>query len=141
MTPWAVTDLDPERAAAELARRFPGCCVWLGEYTGRWWALARDRTGDRLVEAADPVALGRLLEEVTLGRPEGAAGRDRYGRYSRASLQTPGRAGTSAPRTSRPAGRSRPPSGAVVRARRAGTRGRGGWLRRVLGSLVVADVP
>lgn len=45
MTPWAVTDPDPERAAAELARRFPGCCVWLGEYTGRWWALARDRTG------------------------------------------------------------------------------------------------
>lgn len=140
MTPWAVTDPDPERAAAELARRFPGCCVWLGEYTGRWWALARDRTGDRLVEAADPVALGRLLEEVTLGRPEGSAGRDRYGRYLRASLQTAGRAGTSA-HGARPAGRLRPPSGAVVRVRRAGTRGRGGWLRRVLGSLVVADVP
>lgn len=57
MTPWAMAELDPERIAAELARRFPGCCVWLGEYTGNWWAM----TGDRLIEAPDPATLERLL--------------------------------------------------------------------------------
>lgn len=134
MTPWAVADLEPERVAAELARRFPGCCVWLGEYTGRWWAFTRDRTGrDRLVEAADPVTLGRLLEELT--------GRDRYGRYSRASLpnRTAGRAAPSAPRVPRPAVHSRPPSRRAVRARRIERRPRGGWLRRMLGSFVIVD--
>lgn len=135
MTPWGVTDLDPERVAAELARRFPGTCVWLGEYTGRWWAFTRDRTGGRLIEAADPVALAHLLAE--------AVERDRHGRYSRTSLQdrTAGRAATSPPGTPRPAVHSRPPSRPPARARRSGRRSRGGWLRRVLASFVVLDVP
>lgn len=134
MTPWAVADLDPERIAADLARRYPGCCVWLGEYTGSWWAFTRDQTGhDRLIEAPDPATLGRLLQELT--------GRDHYGRYSRASLQnrTAGRAAP--PRAPRPAVHSRPPSRPPVRARRIERRPRGGWLRRMLASFVIVDTP
>ncbi|MDL4816875.1 hypothetical protein [Actinomadura opuntiae] len=67
--PWAAVELDPERVAAELARRFPGVSAWWGEFTGRWWAFARDRAGrDRLVEAATPVALAQLLHEIGAGR-------------------------------------------------------------------------
>ncbi|WP_433466658.1 hypothetical protein [Spirillospora sp. CA-128828] len=79
MTPWAAAELDPERVAAELARRFPGCCVWLGEYTGSWWAM----TGDRLVEAPDPATLGRLLHELTR--------RAHAGRYASLQNRTAGR--------------------------------------------------
>ncbi|WP_329522204.1 hypothetical protein [Spirillospora sp. NBC_01491] len=58
-------DLDTGRAAAELRRRFPGVSVWRGSVTGHWWAIARARSGrDCLVEAANPVALGRCLEEL-----------------------------------------------------------------------------
>ncbi|GAA0266983.1 hypothetical protein GCM10009527_074060 [Actinomadura nitritigenes] len=67
--PWAAVELDPERVAAELARRFPGASAWWGEFTGRWWAFARDQWGhDRLVEAADPAALAQLLHEIGAGR-------------------------------------------------------------------------
>ncbi|TDD79219.1 hypothetical protein E1293_24010 [Actinomadura darangshiensis] len=130
MTPWAAADLDPERVAAGLARRFPGCCVWRGEYTGSWWALARDR----LVEAPDPAALGRLLDELTR--------RDHAGRYSRAALQNraAGRATPTPPRASRPAVHSRPPARRPpAGVRRLERRPRGGWLRRLLGSFVVVE--
>jgi hypothetical protein len=130
VTPWAAAELDPDRISAELARRFPGCCVWLGEYTGSWWALA----GDRLVEAPDPATLGRLLDELTR--------RQHVGRYARASLQNraAGRGAPPPPRASRPAVHSRPPSRRpAVRARRIERRPRGGWLRRVLGSFVVVE--
>jgi hypothetical protein len=127
VTPWAAAELDPERVAAEMARRFPGCCVWRGEFTGSWWALARDR----LIEAPDPAALGRLLDELTR--------RDHLGRYSRAALQnrTAGRAAPAPP----PAVHSRPPDRRPpARARRIERRPRGGWLRRMLGSFVVVVV-
>jgi len=125
VTPWAAAELDPERVAAELARRFPGCCAWRGEFTGSWWALA----GNRLVEAPDPHTLGRLLYEL-------------HGRYSRAALQnrTAGRAAPTPPRAPRPAVHSRPPARRPpARARRIERRPRGGWLRRMLGSFVVVD--
>lgn len=130
MTPWAAAELDPERVAAEVARRFPGCCVWRGEFTGSWWALARDR----LVEAPDPVTLGRRLDELY--------GRAYRGRYSREALQnrTAGRAAPLPPRASRPAVHSGPPvRRPPARARRIERRPRGGWLRRMFGSFVVVD--
>lgn len=70
--PWAGRDVAPEVFAGELQRRFPGACAWLGEFTGSWWALTRDRT--RLVEAATPHALGRRLEELGAARRMAAAG-------------------------------------------------------------------
>ncbi|MFD0685917.1 hypothetical protein [Actinomadura fibrosa] len=69
MTPWAAADIDPDHAVAELRRRFPGVCAWLGEFTGSWWAVFRDRSGrHRLLEAPTPQALGRLLDEAGLRR-------------------------------------------------------------------------
>ncbi|WP_433476694.1 hypothetical protein ACQPZP_06345 [Spirillospora sp. CA-142024] len=128
MTPWAAAELDPERVAAELARRFPGCCVWLGEYTGSWWAM----TGDRLVEAPDPATLGRLLHELTR--------RAHAGRYASLQNRTAGRGAPPPSRASRPAVHSRPPTRRqAVRARRIERRPRGGLLRRLLGSLVVVE--
>ncbi|MFI0357308.1 hypothetical protein [Actinomadura sp. 9N407] len=65
VAPWVAVELEPERVAAELARRFPGVCAWRGEYTGSWWALSRDRYGrDGLIEADSPAELGRLLERI-----------------------------------------------------------------------------
>ncbi|GAA2166474.1 hypothetical protein GCM10009727_86080 [Actinomadura napierensis] len=61
--PWAISDLDPERALADLGRRFPGVVMWFGEYTGRYWALARGLDGrQRLLEAVTPGELSRRLE-------------------------------------------------------------------------------
>ncbi|MFG1997910.1 hypothetical protein ACGFNU_02030 [Spirillospora sp. NPDC048911] len=62
-SPWAGTDVDPEVFAQELRRRFPGVWAWFGEFTGRWWAVTRDRT--RLIEARSPAALGRRLAELS----------------------------------------------------------------------------
>jgi hypothetical protein len=65
LTPWAAVDIDPDRMAAELRRRFPGTWAWLGEFTGSWWAISRDRSGrDRLIEAPDPAELGRRLDDL-----------------------------------------------------------------------------
>ncbi|MBO2464693.1 hypothetical protein [Actinomadura violacea] len=113
--PWAVVELDPERVAAELARRFPGVSAWRGEYTGRWWAVARDWVGrDRLVEAGTPAALVRVLCEIGAGCPPVRA----------ASAQ--GRAPSRVGEPWRP-----------VAARDERTR-RSGWFRRMVGVLSAA---
>ncbi|WP_143220953.1 hypothetical protein [Actinomadura sp. CNU-125] len=62
--PWT-----PERVAAEVQRRYPGTCAWLGRHTGSWWAVARDRTGrHRLVEGATPAELVHRLDELGVRR-------------------------------------------------------------------------
>ncbi|SPT59648.1 MULTISPECIES: hypothetical protein [Actinomadura] len=128
MTPWAMAEIDPERIAAGLARRFPGCCVWLGEYTGSWWAM----TGDRLVEAPDPATLERLLD--------GLSRRAHARRYASFQNRTAGRGTPPPPRASRPAVPTGPPTRRpAVRARRIERRPRGGLLRRLFGSFVVVE--
>jgi hypothetical protein len=58
-------DLDTDRVLAELARRFPGVCAWLGVHTGAWWAVTRDAYGrDLLVEARTPAELCGRLESM-----------------------------------------------------------------------------
>lgn len=57
-------NLDPDRIRRELETTFPGVRAWLGEYTGRWWALVRDR----LVEAATPHQLADRIREVLAAR-------------------------------------------------------------------------
>lgn len=65
LAPLAAAEIEPERVAAELRRRFPGVRAWFGKSTGNWWALARDRTGRHgLVEATDPAELGRRLADL-----------------------------------------------------------------------------
>ncbi|MFI0357929.1 hypothetical protein [Actinomadura sp. 9N407] len=99
VAPWAGADLDPERVVAELRRRYPGACALWGEFTGMWWALARDRSGRyRLVEAATPAELGRHLEAI-------------LPRFGRAALMTGAavRSTPPPPRTSRSAASSTPP--------------------------------
>ncbi|GAA2398287.1 hypothetical protein GCM10010191_01250 [Actinomadura vinacea] len=46
--PWAALEIDPDRIVAELRRRFPAARAWYGEFTGAWWAIARDRSGRHL---------------------------------------------------------------------------------------------
>ncbi|MER6891988.1 hypothetical protein [Streptomyces halstedii] len=103
--PWAHVEIDPERVVAELSRRFPGVRAWWGEFTGQWWALCRDRSGrDWLIEAPNPVELGRRLEAI-LGRM--------VPRFTRAALQTGAAARPTPPlsRVSRAAVPSNPPAG------------------------------
>lgn len=51
---------------AELRYRYPGCVVWFGQHTRRWWALTRDLLGaDRLVEALSLHALDWRLHDLT----------------------------------------------------------------------------
>jgi hypothetical protein len=85
--PSGTAGIDPARIAGEVARRFPGVRAWWGEFTGAWWALARDRHGrDLLVEAADPAALGRRLEALGVHRtrttPTPPDGRGRWSQGS-----------------------------------------------------------
>ncbi|MFI0354579.1 hypothetical protein [Actinomadura sp. 9N407] len=122
VAPWGAAELDPERAVAELARRFPRVLTWYGEYTGSWWAMLRDRNGrDHLVEAHTPAELGRRLEEIFWYR--------QVSRYARPPARTPARTGArTGART--PAGTPRPRDGRPPR--RAPVRRRS-LLRRVLG--------
>ncbi|WP_143228138.1 hypothetical protein [Actinomadura meyerae] len=126
--PWAAAELDPERVAAELARRFPGVPVWRGEFTGRWWAVVRDRAGhDRLLEAADPAVLARSLEESAAAvLPARRNVRPSSPPISSMTVPQP-----RAPVHSRRAGGER-------RAARHVRRGRGGWFRSVVGALVAS---
>ncbi|MDL4773769.1 hypothetical protein [Actinomadura xylanilytica] len=95
--PWAVLELDPDQVMAELHRRFPRVrAAWLGEFTGRWWAVTRDQAGrDLLVEAANPVALARSLDELGAGRS--VPHRARAVQTGAAVRRTPPRRRTAAP--------------------------------------------
>jgi hypothetical protein len=74
--PWTTIDPDLEVTLAQLSRRFPGACIWFGNFTGHYWAFIRDRFGrDRLIEATSPadlsLRLGALLTRppVLIRRP------------------------------------------------------------------------
>ena len=54
---WWPVDVDPEQVAADVKRWFPGVSAWLGEYTGKWWAVV----GDRLLEADNPNELHQRI--------------------------------------------------------------------------------
>jgi hypothetical protein len=119
--PWVAAEIEPEHAIAELRRRFPWALTWWGRSTGRWWAMFRDRAGrDRLVEASDPVEMGRLLEHL---------GGRIVPRFSRAAYQTGAAARRHRPRQGCPA----PPCFPIPLSPRAGTAdsravdGSGGW--------------
>ncbi|GAA4088318.1 hypothetical protein [Actinomadura miaoliensis] len=59
-----------DQALAVLRARFPEAQVWRGEHTGKLWGLVRDPSGRaHLVEAENPVELGRLLEDAQGGLP------------------------------------------------------------------------
>lgn len=91
--PWALIDIDPESALAELKNRFPGVTAWFGEFSGSWWGLVIDRTGqghDALVEGDTVAELGQRLDALK------AHVRPRVPRYARTPqtggavrLQTP----------------------------------------------------
>lgn len=139
--PTTTNDIDPDRVLAEMRRRFPGVCLWFGEFSEHYWALIRDRGGRmRLVEADDPAELGRTLDaahdrtahkrgESPAWRPAPAppvgAGPD--GRWRSAAAR-------SMPPT--PRGASRPVS---ARPGRHGAPGQGGLLRRLYESLVATE--
>ncbi|GAA2639237.1 hypothetical protein GCM10010411_94240 [Actinomadura fulvescens] len=132
--PWAATDIDPDVFVGELRRRFPGVCAWFGEFTGRWWAITRDR--DRLVEAGSPAALGRRLAELTAPRrttstPIGQAVPEwTPAPVTPATTKRPTRPSRAAAPVTRPSRRS-------AHAHRA-QRSRGGW-RRLLGAFLVRE--
>src|SRR5690242_12210395 len=70
-TPWELLDMDPEAILADLQIRFPGICMWHGEFTGRYFAAVLGPSRyDRLVEAATPGELIRLLTAALGRRPE-----------------------------------------------------------------------
>ncbi len=72
---WTHLDADPERTHAELTRSFPHACIWLGEYTGSWWALVRDRSGrSALLEGRTPAALYAELRAFHLQNATAADG-------------------------------------------------------------------
>jgi len=57
--------MDPDVALAQLTRRFPGVHLWLGDFTGHYWAFVRDRFGhDRLIEATSPTDLSLRLSAL-----------------------------------------------------------------------------
>lgn len=45
---------------AALRQWFPQAEIWIGEHTGRWWAMARGR----MLEGRDAADLGRKLTEL-----------------------------------------------------------------------------
>lgn len=70
-------ELDAPRALAELRRAFPGVMTWYGHYTDRWFALLGRGRGARLLEAASPADLGRMLNAVGLrSAPQPVSGAD-----------------------------------------------------------------
>lgn len=76
MLAWTAAEADLDRPLAELRTRFPSVVVWHGEYTGQWWALARDYAGrDMLIERDNPAELGRQLEVVRSRSHRNADGR------------------------------------------------------------------
>ncbi|OLT13239.1 hypothetical protein BJF79_20990 [Actinomadura sp. CNU-125] len=127
----AAVEADPGRVAAEVARRFPGTSAWLGGSTGRWWALARDRTGaDRLVEASTPGELVRRLDGLGV-RPAVPMPAPRYTRVRPAAVPD-----ATVPDLARVV----QPTAAPVRPLRERHRRapRRGWLRTVFGGLAAS---
>ncbi|MFC5749519.1 hypothetical protein [Actinomadura rugatobispora] len=60
--PWAEFEIDPEVALAQLRARFPSVVMWLGEHTGRYWAMVRNRSQhDHILEATSPSDLSRMI--------------------------------------------------------------------------------
>jgi hypothetical protein len=59
--------ISPEAICRDLQRRYPGALVWVGRYTGEWWAFLpagiwqRRRFPDRLLEARFAKELDQLL--------------------------------------------------------------------------------
>jgi hypothetical protein len=63
VTPWEFLDIDPEEILAELRLRFPGICLWRGDFTGHFFAaLLGISRQDQLVEATTP---GQLIHVLT----------------------------------------------------------------------------
>jgi hypothetical protein len=68
--PWTEFDIDPEAALAQLQRCFPSAVMWLGEYTGRYWAMLRDRNQrDHLLDAPTPGELSRMITTFAAQSP------------------------------------------------------------------------
>ncbi|TNY34722.1 hypothetical protein [Thermomonospora catenispora] len=113
---WAHLDVDPERTCAELAESFPQACIWLGEYTGSWWALVRDRLGrDVLLEGRTPAALyaelrAFSLRDVTAEDGSWTLARPAPGRAAPPGVRRPPAAGSEPhrPFSTAPAPRRRP---------------------------------
>ncbi|MFF5264246.1 hypothetical protein ACFY4C_35420 [Actinomadura viridis] len=122
--------LDLEQVLTELRRRFPRVIAWWGQATGHWWALTLDHRGrDRLLEAPDPAALCRILEEVrqTPAPPPTW--------FARSAVMT----GTVALLPGSRASASSDPRPSPRHARSVHGRDRRGWWRRLLGTLVVLE--
>lgn len=97
-------ELDLDQAVEVLRRRYPGLCIYWGEYTGSLWALLPDQ----LVEAKNAFDLARRIEAI-LENPDVRSVRDRHDQRevpaSRAADGTwamPERKAPSAVRLSRP---------------------------------------
>ena len=68
--PWELLDIDPDEILAALQARFPGVCLWRGEFTGRFFAaVLHPSRYDRLVEAATPGEFTRLLVAALRSQP------------------------------------------------------------------------
>jgi hypothetical protein len=66
-------ELDPDQAVEVLRRRYPGLCIYWGEYTGSLWALLPDQ----LVEAKSAFDLARRIDAM-LEHPYVRSVRDRH---------------------------------------------------------------
>jgi hypothetical protein len=122
--PWAAAEVDLDRVLAELQTRFPGARCWHGKYTGSLWGFFRDRAGrDHLVEASNPVELGRRLEAAR-GR-----GDSRPAQWPTARSVRP----TTVPGAAPPVPAPVPPPVLPVCGRHGA---RQPWWRRLIGALV-----
>lgn len=125
---YAMPQPGPDRTVAELARRFPGASVWLGESTGHWWALARDGAGCyRLIQAESSAVLVHRLDEVGAWQ---AVPRRGYSRESLAAVPPRGRSDSAHVGSATAVHR-------LPHPRRRASRRRG-WLRIALSGLVAS---
>lgn len=58
--PCLAGELDLDQAVEALRRRYPGMCIYWGEYTGSLWALLPDQ----LVEAKNASDLARRIDSI-----------------------------------------------------------------------------
>ncbi len=116
-------ELDAPRALAELRRAFPGVMTWYGHHTDRWFALLGRGRGARLLEAASPADLGRMLNAAGLRSAHPVSGADRL---------MPAVCSTSALSTRPPSGSPCPaPPSSRSRGQHEAAR-RQGWVHRLL---------